>query len=75
MRHLKTLEWCRTPQGTKIHLRGCHVLKEKDESMQTSTSRRKSTEGKPHEVKSRILCTYCALRLEESLRIELESTY
>ena len=74
VRHLKTLEWCHTRGGTQIHMRGCHVLKETDEVIEKATSRRKGSEGKPHEVKSRMLCTSCAVRLDNSLRIELEST-
>ena len=72
VRHLKTWEWLHTREGTKIHLRGCHYLK--DEVMDQGTSRRKGSEGKPNEVVSRTLCSGCAVRLEESLRIELEST-
>ena len=73
VRHLKTLEWLHTREDTKIHLRGCHFLKE-TEVIEKTTSRRKGSEGKPNEVVSRTLCSYCAVRLEESLRIELEST-
>ena len=74
VRHLKTLEWCHTREGTKIHMRGCHFLKETDEVIEKATSRRKGSEGKPNEATSRMLCSFCAVRLENSLRIELEST-
>ena len=70
VRHLKTSEWLHTREGTKIHLRGCHYLK--DEVMDQGTSRRRGGEG--NGVVPRTLCSYCAVRLEESLRIELEST-
>ena len=69
VRHLKTLEWCHTREGTKIHMRGCHCLKETDEVI-----RHKGSEGKLNEATSRMLCACCAARLEVSLRIELEST-
>ena len=74
VRHLKTLEWCHTREGTKIHLRGCHCLKETDEVIEKATSRRKGREGKPNEATSRMWCSICAVRLENFLRIELEST-
>ena len=72
LRHLKSLDWCHTPQGMRLHLRGCHFLKEADEVIETGSRRMK---GQPHEVISRSLCTHCAVRLENSLRIELESTH
>ena len=72
MRHLRTLEFLHTKEGTKLHMRGCHFLKDMDEAKATSRSR--GSEGKPNEATSRMLCSYCAARLEESLRIELEVT-
>ena len=71
-RHLMTLEFLHTEVGKKLHMRGCPYLKETDEVK--ATSRSKGSEGKPNEAKSRRLCSYCAARLEESLRIELEVT-
>ena len=70
VRHLRTLEFLHTKEGTKLHLRGCRFLKDMDEAKATSRSR--GSEGKPNE--ARRLCSYCAARLEESLRIELEAT-
>ena len=70
--HFKSLDWCHTPQGTRLHLRDCHFLKGTDEVIETGSRRMK---GQPHEVISRSLCTYCAVRLEKSLRIELEATH
>ena len=70
VRHLRTLEFMHTKEGTKLHMRGCHFLKEMDEAKATSRSR--GSEGKPNE--ARMLCSYCAKKLEESLRIELEAT-
>ena len=72
VRHLMTLEFLHTKAGTKLHLRGCRFLKDMDEAKATSRSR--GSEGKPNEATSRMLCSYCAARLEESLRIELEAT-
>ena len=72
-RHLRSLEFYNTREGIKLHLRGCRYLKE-DEVLEKPTSRRKGSEGKPHEVISRTLCSYCAVKLEDSLRVELEST-
>ena len=72
-RHLRSLEFYNTREGIKLHLSGCRYLKE-DEVLEKPTSRRKGSEGKSHEAISRTLCSYCAVRLENSLRIELEST-
>ena len=74
VRHFKGLDWCHTREGTKVHLRGCRILRETDEVIEQATSRRRGSEGRPHEVISRTLCYWCAVRLDESLRIELEST-
>ena len=73
-RHFKSLDWCHTPKGMRLHVRGCHFLKETDEVIETG-SRRRGIQGQPHEVISRSLCTHCAVRLENSLRTELESTH
>ena len=74
VRHFKSLDWCHTREGTRLHMRGCHALKETHEVFEKATSRRRGIEGKPHEVISRKMCSFCAVRLENSLRIELEST-
>ena len=47
VRHLMTLEFLHTKVGTKLHMRGCHWLKERDKVK--ATSRSKGSEGKPIE--------------------------
>ena len=73
VRHMRSLEFYNTREGIKLHLSGCRYLKG-DDVLAKPTSRHKGSEGKSHEVISRTMCSYCAVRLENSLRIELEST-